>query len=140
MIDFEYGRNITEGGSGPDMTPMIDMIFRLLIFFLLTSFFIMPAVNVSLPKSRSTQAQPPGSLVLTVERDGNLELAGQPVSLRDLPGLLGAALERRNDRTVLIQSDRGVAFGRVVEVMEAAREGGAGEISFLVERVESAPR
>ena len=140
MIDFEYGRNITEGGSGPDMTPMIDMIFQLLIFFLLTSFFIMPAVNVSLPKSRSTQAQPPGSLVLTVERDGNLELAGQPVSLRDLPGLLGAALERRTDRTVLIQSDRGVAFGRVVEVMEAVREAGAGEISFLVERVESAPR
>ena len=56
MIDFEYGRNVTEGGSGPDMTPMIDMIFQLLIFFLLTSFFIMPAVNVSLPKSRSTQA------------------------------------------------------------------------------------
>ena len=140
MIDFEYGRNVTEGGSGPDMTPMIDMIFQLLIFFLLTSFFIMPAVNVSLPKSRSTQAQPPGSLVLTVERDGNLELAGQPVSLRDLPGLLGAALERRNDRTVLIQSDRGVAFGRVVEVMEAARDGGAANISFLVERIEGAPR
>jgi biopolymer transport protein ExbD len=140
MIEFEYGRNVTEGGAGPDMTPMIDMIFQLLIFFLLTSFFIMPAVNVSLPKSRSTQAQAPGSLVLTVERDGNLELAGQPVSLRDLPGLLGAALEQRTDRMVLIQSDRGVAFGRVVEVMEAAREAGAGEISFLVERVEDAPR
>ena len=140
MIEFEYGRNVTEGSAGPDMTPMIDVIFQLLIFFLLTSFFIMPAVNVSLPKSRSAQSQSPGSLILTVERDGDLELAGQPVSLRDLPGLLGAALERRNDRTVLIQSDRGVAFGRVVEVMEAAREGGAGEISFLVERVESAPR
>ena len=42
MIDFEYGRNITEGSAGPDMTPMIDMIFQLLIFFLLTSFFILP--------------------------------------------------------------------------------------------------
>ena len=42
MIDFEYGRNITEAGTGPDMTPMIDMIFQLLIFFLLTSFFILP--------------------------------------------------------------------------------------------------
>jgi biopolymer transport protein ExbD len=140
MIEFEYGRNITEGGAWPDMTPMIDMIFQLLIFFLLTSFFIMPAVNVSLPKSRTAQTQPPGSLVLTVEHDGNVRLAGQPVSLRDLPAVVGAALARRTDRTVLIQSDRGVAFGRVVEVMEVAREAGAGEISFLVERVESAPR
>jgi biopolymer transport protein ExbD len=140
MIEFEYGRNITEGSAGPDMTPMIDMIFQLLIFFLLTSFFIMPEVNVSLPKSRSAQSQPPGSLVLTVERDGNVRLAGQPVSLRDLPAVVGAALARRTDRSVLIQSDRGVAFGRVVEVVEAVQDAGAGEISFLVERVESAPR
>jgi biopolymer transport protein ExbD len=140
MIDFEYGRNITEAGTGPDMTPMIDMIFQLLIFFLLTSFFILPAVSVALPKSRSTDARPPGSLILVVERDGNLKLAGQPVSMSDLPALLGAALARRNDRTVVIQSDKGVPFGRVVEVMEAARDGGAGEISFLVERIEGAAR
>jgi biopolymer transport protein ExbD len=140
MIDFEYGRNITEGGAGPDMTPMIDMIFLLLVFFLLTSFFILPAVNVALPKSRGTESRQPGSLILTVERDGSLELAGQPVAMRDLPALIGAALARRNDRTVLIQSDRAVPFGKVVEVMEAARDGGAGEISFLVERVEREAR
>jgi len=140
MIDFEYGRNITEGGTGPDMTPMIDMIFQLLIFFLLTSFFILPAVTVTLPRSRSTEARPPSSLILSVERDGSLKLAGQAVSLADLPALLGAALARRNDRTVVIQSDRGVPFGRVVEVMEASRDAGAGEISFLVERVDSGTR
>jgi biopolymer transport protein ExbD len=140
MIDFEYGRNITEGGSGPDMTPMIDMIFQLLIFFLLTSFFILPAVTVALPRSRSTETRPPSSLILSVERDGRLKLAGQAVSLDDLPALLGAALARRNDRTVVIQSDRGVPFGKVVEVMEASRDAGAGEISFLVERVDSGTR
>ena len=61
MIDFEYGRNITEGSAGPDMTPMIDMIFQLLIFFLLTSFFILPAVDVTLPRSRTTETQPPAA-------------------------------------------------------------------------------
>jgi biopolymer transport protein ExbD len=140
MIDFEYGRNITEGGTGPDMTPMIDMIFQLLIFFLLTSFFILPAVNIDLPKSRSADARPPSSLILTVERDGSLGLAGRPVSLGELPAVISAALARTPDRTVVIQSDRGVAFGRVVEVMEAARDGGAQEISFLVERNEDGAR
>jgi len=134
MIDFEYGRNITEGGAWPDMTPMIDMIFQLLIFFLLTSFFILPAVNVALPKSRSTETRPPSSLILTIESDGSIGLAGRSVATRDLAPLLSAALARTPDRTVVIQSDRGVPFGRVVEVMEAARDAGAQEISFMVEQ------
>jgi biopolymer transport protein ExbD len=136
MIDFEYGRDLTEGGTGPDMTPMIDMIFQLLIFFLLTSFFILPAVNVALPRSRSQQTQPPSALSLTIERDGGLLLAGRRVEMDQLAALLATALVQRNDRTVVIQSDRGVPFGRVVQVMEAARDGGAQDISFLVERDE----
>ena len=136
MIDFEYGRDLTEGGPGPDMTPMIDMIFQLLIFFLLTSFFILPAVNVALPRSRSQQTQPPSALSLTIERDGGLLLAGRRVEMDELAALLASALVQRNDRTVVIQSDRGVPFGRVVQVMEAARDGGAQDISFLVERDE----
>ncbi|MBE3064329.1 MAG: biopolymer transporter ExbD [Spirochaetes bacterium] len=136
MIDFEYGRDLTEGGTGPDMTPMIDMIFQLLIFFLLTSFFILPAVNVALPRSRSQQTQSPTALSLTIERDGGLLLAGRRVEMGELPALLAMALVQRNDRTVVIQSDRGVPFGRVVQVMEAARDGGAQDISFLVERDE----
>jgi biopolymer transport protein ExbD len=136
MIDFEYGRDLTEGGTGPDMTPMIDMIFQLLIFFLLTSFFILPAVNVALPRSRSQQTQPPSALSLTIERDGGLLLAGRRVEMGELQALLATALVQRNDRTVVIQSDRGVPFGRVVQVMEAARDGGAQDISFLVERDE----
>lgn len=136
MIDFEYGRNITDGGAWPDMTPMIDMIFQLLIFFLLTSFFILPAVNVALPRSRSPEATPPSALTLTVRRDGNLQLAGQNVLVEDLPSLLSAALAGRDEPMLIVQADRGAAFGRVIEVMEAAREGGAKDISFLVERAE----
>ncbi len=137
MIDFEYGRDLTDRGTGPDMTPMIDMIFQLLIFFLLTSFFILPAVSVALPRSRSPEVQPPTALVLTVERDGRLVLEGRAVSMEELPALLATALVQRDDRTVVIQSDRGVPFGKVVQVMEAARDGGAQEISFLVERIEA---
>ena len=136
MIEFEYGRNVTEGSAGPDMTPMIDMIFQLLIFFLLTSFFILPAVNVTLPRSRTTETRPPSSLIITVERGGGLRLAGQPVVMDELASVLEAALARASDRAVVIQSDTGVPFGRVVEVMEAARDGGAQDISFLVERRE----
>jgi len=140
MIDFEYGRNVTDGGAWPDMTPMIDMIFQLLIFFLLTSFFILPGVNIDLPKSRSIESHPPSSLVLTIQPDGSVELAGRRVATRELAPLISAALARAPERTVVIQSDRRVPFGSVVEVMQAARDGGAQEISFMVERVEDGAR
>ncbi len=133
MIEFDYGKDLTERGSGPDLTPMIDMIFQLLIFFLLTSFLLVPAINVALPRSRSPEATPPAAMTLTVRRDGSLQLAGQVVQVEDLPSLVSAALAGRSDAAIVLQADRGVAFGRVVEVMEAARSGGARDISFLVE-------
>jgi len=133
MIEFDFGRDLTERGAGPDLTPMIDMIFQLLIFFLLTSFLIVPAVNVALPRSRSPEATPPAAMTLTVRQDGSLLLAGQTVLVEDLPSLISAALAGRSEAAIIMQADRGVAFGRVVEVMEAARSGGARDISFLVE-------
>jgi biopolymer transport protein ExbD len=139
MIEFEYGKDLTGREPGPDLTPMVDMIFQLLIFFLLTSFLILPAVNVALPRSRSPEATPPSALTLTVHRDGSLLLAGEVVCVEDLPSLLSAALAGRTEPTLIIQADRSVAFGRMIEVMEAAHAGGASDISFLVERAESGP-
>lgn len=133
MIEFDYGRDLTERSAGPDLTPMIDVIFQLLIFFLLTSFLIIPAINVALPRSRSPEATPPSAVTLTVRRDGSLLLAGQAVGVEELPTLISAALAGRSEAALVVQADRGVAFGRVVEVMEAARSGGATDISFLVE-------
>jgi len=133
MIEFDYGRDLTERSAGPDLTPMIDMIFQLLIFFLLTSFLLVPAINVALPRSRSPEATPPAAMTLTVRRDGSLLLAGQTVQIEDLPSLISSALAGQSEAAILLQADRGVAFGRVVEVLEAARSGGARDISFLVE-------
>jgi biopolymer transport protein ExbD len=133
MIEFDYGRDLTERSAGPDLTPMIDVIFQLLIFFLLTSFLIIPSINVALPRSRSPEATPPAALTLTVRRDGSLLLAGQEVRVEELPSLVSAALAGRSEAAIIVQADRGVAVGRVVEVMEAARSGGATDISFLVQ-------
>jgi biopolymer transport protein ExbD len=139
MIEFDYGRDLTERSAGPDLTPMIDMIFQLLIFFLLTSFLLVPAINVALPRSRSPEATPPAAMTLTVRRDGSLLLAGQAVSVDDLSALVSTALAGQSEAAIILQADRGVSFGQVVEVMEAVRSGGARDISFLVEPAAEPP-
>jgi biopolymer transport protein ExbD len=95
MIQFDFGKDLTERSAGTGLTPMIDMIFQLLIFFLLTSFFILPTVNVALPRSRNPEATLPTALSLTIHRDGSLLLAGEAVYAEDLPSLLSAALVGR---------------------------------------------
>jgi biopolymer transport protein ExbD len=102
MIEFDYGRDLTERSAGPDLTPMIDVIFQLLIFFLLTSFLILPAMNVALPRSRSPEAVPPSALTLTVRRDGGLVLVGQEVGVEELPSLVSAALAGRSDAVLVV--------------------------------------
>jgi biopolymer transport protein ExbD len=139
MIEFDYGRDLTERSAGPDLTPMIDMIFQLLIFFLLTSFLLVPAINVALPRSRSPEATPPAAMTLTVRRNGSLLLAGQAVTIDNLPALVSTALAGQSEAAIILQADRGVSFGRVVEVMEAVRSGGARDISFLVEPAAEPP-
>lgn len=140
MIEFDYGKDLVGRDSGPDLTPMIDMIFLLLIFFLLTSFFFRPALDVSLPRSRQPDTAPQNAPTVTVHADGSLSLEGRHLDAGDLASALAtlyAGVSGPDERDLIIQADRGVPFGRVVEVMEQAREGGAQDIAFLVEPVEA---
>jgi biopolymer transport protein ExbD len=136
VIQFDYGADLVGRDAGPDLTPMIDMIFLLLIFFLLTSFFFLPALNVSLPRSQEPEAGQRGAPTVTLHADGSLSLQGQPLQARDLGPTLSAlyaASSGESQRALIIEADRRVPFGRVVQVMEAARGGGAQEIAFMVE-------
>lgn len=129
MITFEEDKHLVEGSRGPDLTPMIDVIFLLLVFFLLTSFVILPSLDITLPEAETARVEEPPPVTITIGADESLLLNGEPVSRDALYG----ELRGLEPPEVLIQSDRGVSFGVVVEVMDLSRKAGAGKISFLVE-------
>lgn len=134
MIEFDYGKDITERSEGPDLTPMIDMIFLLLIFFLLTSFFVLPTLNVSLPQSRSAESKVPPALTVTIQSDGTLLFQGQLIAEPTLLTRLREIYAQQAEKAVIIQADKRVPFGRVVQVMELSKKAGVQDLSFLVER------
>ncbi len=136
MIEFkEYEESLTKN-SGPDMTPLIDMVFLLLIFFLLTSFLSRPSISVDLPKSETAVMSGMPRLSVVIKRDGGLLLNEDEVTERQLFRRLSQAFTLQSSRELIIQSDRGVPFGRVIEVMDIAKKAGAENMSFLVERKE----
>ena len=106
-----------------DLTPLIDIIFQLLIFFLLTASFITtPNLGVELPKasSKATKAQQ-RDLRVAIARDGKIELEGKTVDLATLRRRLVELRKKRPDARVLIHADKKAYHEDVVRVMDAAK-------------------
>ena len=139
MIDFNIGDDsiaddVTRGGAGPDLTPMIDMVFILLIFFLLTSVFVLPAIDVQLPQAE-TGVQPE-ELVLTIsiQADGAVYVNKEEVDVENLFYYLSEKAEEYEVNEVFLRADNSLPFGDIVDVLDTTRSAGFDSISFMVEQ------
>jgi biopolymer transport protein ExbD len=138
VIEFNLERGIVEKRRGPELMPLIDMVFILLIFFLLTSSALQPAVDVELPETSEGQIADLPTLVVTIQADGALLIDEKRIPIDDfLPSIESRYREQPNTELV-IRADRRVAFGEVVKIMDLGKRAGAEEVSFLVE-VEEQP-
>ncbi|MYF36454.1 MAG: biopolymer transporter ExbD [Synechococcus sp. SB0678_bin_12] len=116
------------------LTPLIDVVFILLIFFMLVSNLQRTNridLHISDRNSAPTQAQDRAFLV-TIKRDDALQLDGQPVSLAQLRGRI--ALQPR--RRWLLEPAAGVSLQQTVNVLDQLRGAGASQVSFLQARTE----
>jgi len=125
---------------GIDMTPMIDCVFLLLIFFMFTSSIIIDrdqGIQVTLPKAESGEAQPPRDLVLSIGHDNTLYLNDVRVEKHALYDTLRAerAAQRQAANDILIiRADEVIEYGVLVEVMDIARLAGVYNVSLSTKR------
>lgn len=130
---FKRHTELERGLHQIDVTPIIDMVFQLLIFFMLTSSFIMQsAVKVNLPKAVTSEVNEKENLVLAVSRENVLYLDKRVLTGKELKDVLTRAY--KNKKAVLIMADRHANLGRVVEIWDIAREIGIEEIDIATER------
>jgi biopolymer transport protein ExbD len=98
-----------------------------------TPLIVQGNIQVKLPRSSATADNQVDPITLTLTVEGQLFLGDQQVSQQDLPSLLGAALKQRADKLVVIRADRAVTHGRVVELMDLARQSGADRLAIATE-------
>lgn len=112
-----------------DMAPLIDVVFQLLIFFMLTSNFVLqPGIKVSLPKAISSEVIRSENLVVTLSGQDLLFLNDQPTTIQQLvPQIRQAA---QDNKTVLLRADTSASLGRVVEIWDLCRESGIPQINI----------
>ena len=109
-----------------NIAPLIDVVFLLLIFFMLSSQFIARSgIRVSLPRASTAESHPGEEIIVSITEDGSLYLNGEDVTLDDLPDKLKAEVAESEEKTVIISADEKIDLGLAVKVMDIAREADA---------------
>ena len=116
---------------------MTDMVMLLMIFFLLSSSYIVqPGIKVRLPKSDTTETSSDRPITLSITRGGAYYLNDDRVSLTALPAMLQQKLSRNPEQLIVIKSDRDVTIQQVIQVMDIAKQVGGERFMIGTERYE----
>jgi biopolymer transport protein ExbD len=118
-----------------DITPVVDTVFNLMIFFALSLNFIsVPGIPVNLPRASSyTQAQQQKELAIGVTREGAIILDGRTVTRAELEAALRQRQSEAADTLVIINADSDARHGEVVEVMDLARTAGLSRLAIATQ-------
>ena len=112
-----------------DIAPLIDVIFLLLIFFMLTSSFIFqPGIKINLPKALTSEVIQRENLIIVVTDDNSLYIDERLVEREELSSRLEIAA--KESKPILIKADRKAALGKVVEVWDLCRAEGIQKINI----------
>ena len=112
-----------------DIAPLIDVVFQLLIFFMLTSNFVLqPGITVKLPKAITSEVISSENMVITLTGQDLLFLNEKPITIGELSVKLKEAAESHT--MVLLRSDANASLGRVVEIWDLCRELGVPQINI----------
>ena len=126
---FKRHMKLEHGLKQIDIAPLIDVVFLLLIFFMLTSSFVMqPGIKVNLPKAVTSEVVKQQNVELIVSGENVIYLLGKVINTQELKSLLKEAAKR--DQSVLIKSDKRASLGRVVEIWDMCRDLGITQINI----------
>ncbi len=106
-----------------NIVPMIDVIFAILTFFIISSLYLTDSqgLPVNLPKAVTAQTQTRSEITITLDAKGQIALNRQPAQVNDLPVRIRALMGNTQQALVVINADERVSHGKVVAVMDQLR-------------------
>lgn len=133
-IHIEPQRQLIKGR--PDLTPIVDVLFLLLIFFMLSSSFVqVSGVSVELPELSTGQSKGIKKFIVTIDHNGRLWFNDQPHTI----ATLREELQRVTSDTVVVRADKSVAFEHVAQLMSLTEEAGLDAFIAINDSTKSSP-
>ncbi|MDP3981136.1 MAG: biopolymer transporter ExbD [Chlamydiota bacterium] len=122
--------------KGPvDLTPLVDVVFLLLLFFMLTkSFIVEPAIKINLPQEEKVETEPVSDLSLTVLKDGQIYCRGKRIKMVELRDFLKDVDEQSR---LVIKADTNARHGIIVRIIGVAKKFGINKISIATRPLET---
>lgn len=123
-------RSIVERQDEPNITPLIDIVFILLIFFIVTATFIKEAkVEIERPQASTAQKITAKEIRVYVDKAGNIYIDDQVVKIWALQSKIREMLANTTNKTVLVIADKDAKVETLVEVVDQARLAGAKDVA-----------
>ena len=113
-----------------DMAPLIDVVFLLLIFFVLTFAIQGQGLAISLPEGEETE-KVEKDIIVKIDRNNNIRLNGRPIQIDSLRGVLKEELLSHSGKLVVIDSAPKVKYELFTRVLDVSREAGAENFSII---------
>jgi len=125
-----------------NLTPLIDVVFQLLIFFMVTAVFaITPGLDIKLPEAEESEAPEKENLFVVIDEDGMMKLNHKTVTFSNIKDELARKRRELDNTTVLIiQGDEMSFHGQVVKVMDIARQVGIIDLVIATEPKDRIPQ
>ncbi|VAX17516.1 Biopolymer transport protein ExbD/TolR [hydrothermal vent metagenome] len=132
-MEFDHVR---KGSRIPNLTPLIDIVFLLLIFFMLTAHFVQDeAIKINLPEASGAEEVNETKIVkISIDKNDNVFLDDESVDLISLEPKLVSALKSHENKSVQIRGDNDSGLGIAVSILDMARRAGATDVDIITKR------
>ena len=128
-MQFKRHMELEHGLKQIDIAPLIDMVFQLLIFFMLTSSFVMqPGIKVNLPRAVTSEVVKHENVEVAISSENVIYINGKVITTQELKTLLKQTAGAKG--SILIKADRRASLGRIVEVWDMCRDLGITQINI----------
>lgn len=110
---------------GINLTPLIDVLFILIIFFTVSSTFLeQPGIELKLPEAESSQSHTAQKVIVYVDKEENVFLNDDPVELENIAKVVDALISAQTDKSVVLHADEDVSHGIIIKIMDLLRKQG----------------
>jgi biopolymer transport protein ExbD len=117
-MKFKRESKINAGLKQMDIVPLLDCVFLLLIFFMLSSSFVaVPGINIKLPKAISSQTIDTRPLTLIISSEDIIYLKGDPCSIKEIENYL----RQKEIKSIFIKADKGASLETIVAIWDICK-------------------
>lgn len=134
MRQFLEDVDVDDADDQVDITPMLDVVFIMLIFFIVTATFIKESgIKVEAPRAATASVQERASILVAIDRNDAIWIDGRQIDFRSVRAIVERLHAENPKGSVVIQADKASRNETLVRVMDASRRAGVYDIALAAE-------